>query len=133
MQVAAEVAAKADRVWAWGRGEETLPPLWEAPDPQRQEEFEQLALPAALRYFRAQPAGRAAEVLRSDMRRVVEFSQIASDTTGVDDEFKSRLSLARESLARLSHELDRAEVAQADLARLHRERRAQRGETTDAE
>lgn len=133
VQVTAEVAAKADRVWAWGRGDETLPPLWENPDPQKQEEFERLALPAALRYTRAQPAGRAAEVLRSDVFRAVELSQIASDTTGVDDEFKRRLSLARESLARLSHELDRAEVAQADLARLHQERREQRSGTTEPE
>ncbi|MFF4448922.1 helix-turn-helix domain-containing protein [Streptomyces sp. NPDC001502] len=133
VHVTAEVAAKADRVWAWGRGDETLPPLWENADPQKQEEFEQLALPAALRYGRAQPAGRATEVLRSDVFRMLEFSQIASDTTGVDEEFKRRLSLARESLARLGHELDRAEVAQADLARRHQERRAHQGGTTDGD
>ncbi|MER6252897.1 hypothetical protein ABT224_16205 [Streptomyces sp. NPDC001584] len=129
-----EVAAKADRVWAWGRADSALPPLWEEPDPQQQEDFERLAAPAAVRYARRQPAGRAAEALRDDVFRMLESSQFAlTEATGVDEEFQRRLALARASLARLGHELDRAEAEQGDLARRHQERRVQRMATDGPE
>lgn len=127
VDLTSEQSALLVDAWRWAEGVSALP--FEPGDragQEQQEAYERLSQSPRLRYVRRQPAGQAVETLRDDVHRLLELAQISSDTTGVDDEFRRRLGLARETLARLTHELDRVEVDHAELERFHRERRAQR-------
>ncbi|MGW3179922.1 hypothetical protein ACWDD9_11725 [Kitasatospora sp. NPDC001119] len=121
-----EVAAKADDAWKWASGEATLPELWEPRDPQRQEDYERLSVPAVQRHLRQAPAGRTVDALREDVYRLLELANVASDTVGIDDEFARRLELARETVARLTNEFNRIEARHAELEKAHKERRVAR-------
>lgn len=111
------VVTTGERAWLWGTGEQALAPSpGDDPSPEQQEEYERAVRPARLRWVRQHPAGRAADLVRKDVHRAVtEAPFVGSSFEG--DPFDIAFSAARDSVARLSSELDRLERDRAGVVR----------------
>lgn len=115
-QLTSEVEALITDAWRWASGLSALPgEPGDRPGIEMQDAYERLSLSGRQRYLKSRPASRAAEVLHSDVDRVVEVSQYTQ--SGHPEEFGNRMAAARSSLARLAAELDRLEAERAEFLR----------------
>lgn len=108
------------RAWRWASGVSALPDeLGEDAPADKQDDYARLSQSKGQRYVKRQPAGRAVDVLHDEVYRLVEISEISSEST--DKEFARRLGGVRAWLDRLAAEVDRAAEQQSELSRQGRQ------------
>ncbi|MFF5004102.1 helix-turn-helix domain-containing protein [Streptomyces phaeochromogenes] len=126
------VEATLTNAWKWAAGERALPDSpGERASEEKEEAYELLSHSQEQRYVKRKPAGRAVDVLRDEVYRLVAISEVSTER--LDEEFQERYDTVDTWLHRLVAETDRLAREHAELSAEAREWKHQEQRKREAE